>query len=582
MQRPVKFPYGISNIELLISNNYVFIDKTNYIELLEKDDRYSIFLRPRRMGKSLFVSMLEYYYDKNKKHLFEKVFSKLYIGKNRTEKANTFRVLSFDFSAIDTQTEEAAFRFFLKRIQTDMESFMKSYDLFDEDEILKILKADSPGDLMSTFFRSLKTWKDKTGDNIPIFIIIDEYDHFTNEILIRDLSEFKRSVSEDGYIRKFYEAIKTATKNGFVDRFFITGVSPITMDGLTSGFNVGSHISSVKKFHNMMGFAEHEVRDLLNLVLSDKSREEAIMLDLKNWYNGYKFNYDVQETIYNSDMVLYFLKLFADEQTYPQLMLDPNIMPDYGKLMKLFNVANYQNNIEVLEEILQKGYLTNDIIYQFSFEQDFDKTAFVNLLFYLGNLTLNGTDEYDTPRFVIPNYVIKELYWKYFAHVLQQEANLEYESTNVMKALREMVGGDITSMLALIEKLLQKLSNRDYRRFDEKYIKAILLAYVHQSKYYFARTEREVLNDGYIDLELLQHPANKGNIQQYVFELKYLKQADENQLQLTMQEAKTQLASYLEKDTHLKGLKKLKAIAIVTVKDKIYWEELNVGNLSLV
>ena len=571
----IKFPYGISSIEKLIEQGYVFVDKTKYIELLEKEDSYSIFLRPRRMGKSLFVSMLEHYYDINKKHLFEKVFSNLYIGKNPTPRASSYMVLSFDFSAIDTQTEEAAFRFFLKRIQSDMKSFMKSYNLFESEEIEIILDAGSPGDLMSSFFRSLKTWRDKTGDNRPIFIVIDEYDHFTNEILIRDLSEFKRSVSEDGYIRKFYEAIKTATKNSFVDRFFITGVSPITLDGLTSGFNIGKYLTGSEIFQDMMGFSEEETRNLLNLVLEDKSREQQIMSDLKFWYNGYRFNLDVEHTIYNSDMVLYFLDNFKFKQKYPKQMLDPNIMPDYSKLKKLFNVANYQANIEVLEEILQNGYLINDLIYQFSFDQDFDRTAFVNLLFYLGNLTLDGADEYDTPRFVIPNYVIKELYWKYFANVLQKEAKLEYESNNVMICLRKMVAGDIGPMFELIEKLLQNLSNRDFQRFDEKYIKAILLAYVHQSRYYYARTEREVTNDGYIDIELLQHPANHGNIQQYVIELKYLKKSEENLLESTMQSAKTQLKSYLENDIQLKTLQKLKAIAVVTIKDKIHWEIVN-------
>jgi hypothetical protein len=176
---------------------------------------------------------------------------------------------------------------------------------------------------------------------------------------------------------------------------------------------------------------------------------------------------------------------------------------------------------------------------------------------------------------VIPNYVIKELYWKYFANVLQKEANLEYESNNVMICLRKMVAGDIGPMLELIEKLLQKLSNRDFQKFDEKYIKAILLAYIHQSRYYYARTEREILNDGYIDIELLQHPANKGNIQQYAIELKYLKKSEENLLESTMQSAKAQLKSYLENDIQLKTLQKLKAIAVVTVKDKIHWEIVN-------
>jgi hypothetical protein len=416
----IKFPYGISNIEMLVRDNYVLVDKTRFIELLEQEERYSIFLRPRRMGKSLLVSMLEYYYDILKKDRFESIFSKYYIGQNPTPNANKYRVLCFDFSGIDSQTEEDTYKYFLDKIRMKMLSFMEIYNLLDKEKRQYVFQGDSPGNVMGRFFDGIKLWKEQTGDNIPIYLVIDEYDHFTNEILIRDLSEFKRSVSQDGYIRKFYEAIKIATREGFVDRFFITGVSPVTMDSLTSGFNIGSHLSGMKKFHDMMGFREDEVRELLNLVLLDKNREEQIMADLKNWYNGYCFNTDVSHTVYNSDMVLYFLKNFGDEQQYPQQMLDPNIMPDYGKLMKLFHVANYQNNLEVLDEILEKGHISSEQIFQFSFIKPFDKVDFINLLYYLGNLTLKGTTAAGKPLFHIPNHVIEILYWQFYGYVLQE------------------------------------------------------------------------------------------------------------------------------------------------------------------
>ena len=344
----VKFPYGISNIEKLIEQDFVFVDKTNYIELLEKEENYSIFLRPRRMGKSLFVSMLEYYYDILKKDKFDKIFSELYIGKNPTPMASSYRVLKFDFSGIDTQNDENTFYFFLEKIRSTLNTFMGMYNLLHEAERAQVLAAKSPGSMMNRFFDYLNLWKTKTVDEPKIYILIDEYDHFTNEILIRDLSEFKRSVTQDGYIRKFYEAIKIATQQGFVDRFFITGVSPITLDGLTSGFNIGKHLSGKKEFQDLMGFSETEVTSLLDLILADKTLAAGIMNDLKNWYNGYKFNVNAAHTVYNSDMVLYFLDNFKKEQSYPAQMLDPNIMSDYGKLSKLLGVADYQKNISVL------------------------------------------------------------------------------------------------------------------------------------------------------------------------------------------------------------------------------------------
>jgi len=570
----VKFPYGISNIEKLIEQDFVFVDKTNYIELLEKEENYSIFLRPRRMGKSLFVSMLEYYYDILKKDKFDKIFSKLYIGKNPTPMASSYRVLKFDFSGIDTQTDENTFKFFLDVIRETMSTFMGRYQLFSEQQQRHILEGDSPGNLLRRFFETLNLWKTQTGDELKIFILIDEYDHFTNEILIRDLGEFKSSVTQDGYIRKFYEAIKIATQQGFVDRFFITGVSPITLDGLTSGFNIGKHLSGKKEFHDLMGFSEAETASLLDLVLKDKTAATVIMNDLKNWYNGYKFNVDATHTVYNSDMLLYFLDNFQKEQSYPPKMLDPNIMPDYGKLSKLLGVADYQKNITVLKDVLENTYVASELIYQFNFEKHFDRTAFINLLYYLGNLTLGAQDENTGfPKFVIPNYVIGQLFWQNYALVLQEQANLEYSTDQIKDALIPAANGDISQFFELIEQVLQGLSNRDFQRFEEKYVKVMIMAYLFHAPFYYIRSEREIKNDGYLDLEVLRHPDKHSNPMQYAMEIKYLKQADENQLQSTMLAAKSQLKSYLEKDAILQSLQRLKAVAVVVVKDKVYWEE---------
>jgi len=322
----------------------------------------------------------------------------------------------------------------------------------------------------------------------------------------------------------------------------------------------------------MMCFSEQELENLLDLVLEDKNRLPVIMQDLKVWYNGYRFNVATSGTVYNSDMVLYFLKNFKYKQEYPRLMLDPNIMPDYGKLKKLFEVANYQENIAVLEEVLQKGTINTELIYQFSFSQSFDKIAFVNLLYYMGNLTIKGVDITDDVVFTIPNYVIKELYWQYYAFVLQQTAHLENEGSVVRDALHTAALGDISTLLSLVEKLLQKLSNRDFQRFDEKYIKTIIMAYTHLARFYYVRSEREVTNDGYLDIEILQHPANQGIVYQYVIELKYLKQSEEDKLESTMLAAKTQLQGYLAIDETLQNLPRLKAVAIVVVKDVIHWE----------
>mgnify|MGYP005840575801 CR=1 FL=1 len=500
--KQVFFPYGLSNFPQVVSE-YVYVDKTSYIELLEtRRERFLVYLRPRRFGKSLFVSLLEHYYDIRRKKDFQELFGRYYIGKNPTARANSYRILYFNFSAINTDTRESSQDGFNSRVSSQLWSFIEKYHLFDKtikEQIFSIYDAEK---VLANFFDAY-TAKEK----IPIYLLIDEYDHFTNEILARSIQEFKETVSLNGYVRKFYEAIKNATQQGIVDRFFITGVSPITMDSLTSGFNIVKHLTHHKDFEAMMGFSEGEVRELLNLVLEDKSREEQIMQDLRDYYNGYRFYPLSEQNIYNSDMVLYFLDHFKKKEEYPRQMLDPNIAPDYGKLKQMFKVANLQANLQVLEEVLEKGSVESEQIYQFHFEKDFGKKEFVNFLFYLGNLTIKESDLTGAVIFKIPNKVIEVLYWQYYAEVLQTWANLPREEDWVFPAVREMaLTGSYEKFFALIEKLLQNLSNRDYIRFDEKHVKMAMIAYFSQSNIFWVQSEREVAGGGYVDIELFSRP----------------------------------------------------------------------------
>lgn len=566
----IRFPYGLSNLESVATENYVFIDKTPFVETLENNVKFAVFLRPRRIGKSLFVSILEYYYDVLRKHKFDKIFAKYYIGKNPTPLANAYRVLKLDFSGIDTGTNESSFSGFITNIKSSLNSFLVAHK-FDKPEFKEeIFAQKNPAEVMKTFF---DIYKGLTNDKI--YLIIDEYDHFTNEILIRDLEEFKASVSSNGYIRKFYEAVKIATQAGIVDRFFITGVSPITLDSVTSGFNIVTHLTNEYDFHDMMGFTEQEVQSLVEMILEDKSRLPQIMNDLRLNYNGYKFHPEKKHTVYNSDMVLFFLEKFKNTQEYPRLMLDPNIMPDYGKLKKMFQMANWEDNIDVLETILKEQEITCSLIYQFNFEKGFRRTEFVNFLYYLGNLTMKGENEVSMPIFKIPNLVIGELYWEYYANVLQERAELPYEEDKVRPAVLAMALGNEKPFFELVERNLEILSNRDYQKFDEKYVKLLLISYTMQGSIFYVRSEREIGgNVGYVDVEFLVKPNNPKSHAQYVFEVKYLKKEEENLLEITQTAAEKQLRNYLEKDEILQGLTKLKAFTVVVVKSKVYMQEI--------
>ncbi len=562
----IRFPYGLSNLEKVVNENLVFIDKTPFVSLLESTTSYAVFLRPRRIGKSLFVSALEYYYDVLRKAKFEKIFGNYYIGKNPTPLASAYRVLKFDFSGIDTTTNQSSFSGFITNIQNSLINFLRANALYSEMIETKLLAQQNTAELMNTFF---SIYKGQSNDKI--YLIIDEYDHFTNEILIRDLDEFKSSVSQNGYVRKFYEAVKIATQAGIVDRFFITGVSPITLDSVTSGFNIVTHLTNEYDFHDMMGFTEGEVQSLVEMILEDKSRLPQIMNDLRLHYNGYKFNPAKNYTIYNSDMVLFFLEKFKNTQQYPRLMLDPNIMPDYGKLKKMFEMANWEDNLEVLETILKENRIESSLIYQFNFEKGFRRTEFINFLYYLGNLTIAGVNEFDSPVFKIPNLVIGELYWEYYANVLQERAELYYEEDKVRPAIFSLARGNEKPFFELVERNLEILSNRDFQRFDEKYIKLLIISYAMQGNVFFIRSEREVAgNLGYVDIEFLIKPNNQKTHTQYVLEVKYLKKEEEHLLETTQAAAEKQLRNYLENDEILQNLTQLKAFTIVVVKSKVY------------
>jgi len=565
----VKFPYGLSNFEQVATNDYVFVDKTPFIPLLEKE-RFVSYLRPRRFGKSLFLSVLEHYYDVLRKDKFETLFGKYYIGQNPTPLANAYRILNFNFSAINTDTRESSQQGFNFSVEMSIRSFCDIYSLFTEKQQEKICNAPDAEEMLTALFRAYSK-KNKE----PIYILIDEYDHFTNEILYRDINEFKDSVSKNGYVRKFYEAIKNATQQGVVARVFITGVSPITLDSLTSGFNIIKHLTHKAEFETLMGFTENEVKQLLNLVLVDKSRENEIMQELKRWYNGYKFYPFSQHQLYNSDMILYFLDEFKSEQNMPFRMLDPNIMPDYGKLKQMFEVVNVRKNQEVLKEILENGCVTSELIYQFILEQGFGRTEFVNFLYYLGNLTLKEAKTFSINTFKIPNRVIEELYWKYYAKVLQEYAHLDTETYDLQKVVLDMAkSGDYEPFFMMIEELLEGLSNRDFIQFNEKYVKMAIMAYMYLANIFYVRSEREVKNIGYIDVELLKAPQNPFPHKEFVLEIKYLKETDKNELEKVQQEAKTQLLNYYHNDPELQNKPDLTLLTVVIVKTKVYVQKL--------
>jgi len=556
----MRLPYGISDFETLINEDYHFIDKTPYIELIENSpEPYLFFFRPRKFGKSLLISILNYYYGIEYRDQFDQLFGKTYIGQHKTKKANQYYILRFDFSRIDTTSRENTFKGFLNNVKLAVENFIDTYksNKITDDQIEKILNHENPAEVLKQFFNY---YKDKR-----IYILIDEYDHFANEIIAFDFTHFSSIVSENGFVRKFYESIKTGTGTGVVQKLFITGVTPITLDSITSGFNIGKNVTTAIDFHEMIGFTEEEVSTIM-YPLSEESGLplKQIMEDMRQWYNGYRFNKFAETKIYNSDMVLYFATEFAraKQYQYPEEMIDVNIASDYTKIAKMFDVKNRKQNFEILDQLLLNDQVISGLTAQFNFNKEYTLENFVSMLFYLGFVSIKGYT-LDKLHFSPPNYVIRRLYYEFFLELVKKENHLEFDTMDISPKIFELAqNNNIRPFVALIEEALTALSNRDYIKFDEKYLKVLFVAYLNLSSVYYIKSEPEY-EGKYPDILLLFREPFKPNYQ-FLIELKYLKKSEANQYEKVRKEGLKQVANYLE-IPEIKELRELKSYLIIFV-----------------
>lgn len=526
MQKYIKIPYGLANFEKMAEADFYYVDRTHFIEKLENlGEQNLMFLRPRRFGKSLFISMLKYYYDVKQAAKFEAIFGKYYIGKNPTPLKNNFYILSFDFSGILTETEEKAHDGFLKKIKNAIEIFISTYFPAHKVELIAIINQENePSTTIGQLFTFLKNIQTEH----KIYLIIDEYDHFANELITWKLSIFKKVVSMNGWVRKFYEIIKTASGDGIVDRIFITGVSPITLDSLTSGFNIMKFVGHREDLHEMMGFTAAEVEQILLGVGVSSEHLAQTMSDLKGWYNGYLFCENIEkQRLYNPDMVLYFASEYLPIQKYPRRMLDINIMSDYGKIRRLFQIDNgEEKRLAILEELLQNGETMMKMTDQFSFSSGFTDRDFVSLLYYMGVVTIKNIRA-DKTLFCIPNYVIQQLYFEYFGQVLAEKTELTPDALGYGKAVDAMTfENNFMPLVNIVSKIMEKMSNRDNMNFGEKHLKSIFMAILMTSEAYYIHSELEI-DKMYIDL-FIEKTIRFSIPYQYLIEFKYYTKTEYN------------------------------------------------------
>ena len=556
-----KLPYGISDYERLIENDYYYIDKTEYIEKIENlSEPYIMFLRPRKFGKTLFTSTLENYYDVAKANKFERLFGGTYIGQHPTKLKNKYHILKFNFSGIDTSNEETTMKGFKEMIAIPIEGFVNKYkmDFYVNWEL-------TPEGLLSNLIEAFKVQKGEE----KIYVIIDEYDHFANELLGFNTNQFKNLVSKNGKVRKWYEILKKGTES-VIDRIFITGVAPITLDSLTSGFNIGTDITQDREFNEMIGFTKDELEKMMEELEIEKEEQNKLLPIMKENYDGYKFSIKGKEKIYNSNMCLYFLKDYVRFKEIPTQLIDVNIASDYSKLGKMLDLCKGEEREKIIEKTVTGEGIVSEITEKFNPAIEFGEKELVSMLFYLGYLTIAG-EEFEKPELKIPNRVMKEIYSDYFIKILNKATDLQITESDYNEILREIaLEGKIDKIIELMHKYLENLSNRDLVKFDEKYVKLIFYCIAMNLKIFRLKSEMEVQRK-YPDILLIPKDQEKG-YKAVMIEFKYLKKSEEARLEEKQKEAKKQIEEYGEFE-EIKEIPNLYKYTVVAVNDKVYVEK---------
>ena len=557
-----KLPYGISNYEELIIDDYYYVDKTMYIEKLENiAEKRIMFLRPRKFGKTLFTSMLENYYDFKKADKFERLYGNTYIGKNPTKLKNSYHILKFNFSGIDTENEETTIKGFKKEVASSIDVFVKKYGLD-----FYINTDDEAENILDNLIKAFGVQKAEE----KIYVIIDEYDHFANELLGFNTNQFKNLVSKNGKVRKWYEILKKGTES-VIDRIFITGVAPITLDSLTSGFNISSDKTQDERFNEMMGFTEKELKELMNQQNIEQEKQEEILPIMRENYDGYKFSLHGKEKIYNSNMCLYFLNNYLALERIPEQLIDMNIASDYTKLGKMLSLCKGEEREKVIEKTVSGEGIVSDIRQKFNPAMDFTEMDLISMLYYLGYLTIAG-EEFEKPKLKVPNKVMKEIYSEYFLEILKEETDLQIRESDYNEMLREIaLEGKIDKIIEMLGKYLKNLSNRDFIKFDEKYIKIIFYCIAMNLKIFRLKSEMEVQKK-YPDILLIPKDVSKG-YKGVMIEFKYLKKEEAGKLKEKQEEAKKQIKEYGEFE-EIRDLKNIYKYTVVAVNDEIYVEEI--------
>ena len=559
MNQPVKrkrIPYGMMNFIDVREDDCYYVDKTHYIPLIENANKYFFYIRPRRFGKSLTISMLHHYYNILEADKFEKWYGDLYIGKHPTPERNSYLIIYLNFAVVNAELN--SYRQSLDaHCNTEFNFFCDVYAQYLPEGIKEEMnkKKGAVEQLDYLYKECVKT-------NQQIYLFIDEYDHFTNKILSEPscLEDYKSETHGTGYLRSFFDTVKAGTYST-IKRCFVTGVSPVTMDDLTSGFNIGTNYSLSPEFNEMTGFNGEEVRAMLDYYATTcqfhHSTDELIEA-MKPWYDNYCFSEKSYggTTMYNSNMVLYFVDNYIRNGGYmPRNMVEENIRVDYNKLRMLIRKdKEFAHDASTIQTLVQQGYVTGELKTGFPAETVAEPDNFTSLLFYFGMLTISGTLEGET-KLTIPNQVVREQLYSYLLDTYN-EADLRFDNWEKGKLASAMAyRGDWKAYFDYIAECLHRYSSQRDKQKGKAYVHGFTLAMTAQNRFYRPISEQEN-QEGYADIFMFPLlDIYKDMLHSYIIELKYAKGKDSDEkVEQLRQEAITQANRYAASETVQKAI----------------------------
>lgn len=541
MEEIKQVPYGVSDFVTVRERNLYYVDKTMYLSLLEQQPDNLFYIRPRRFGKSLFISMLQAYYDKAMTDRFDSLFSGLWAHEHPTPLRGRYQMLYLDFSQVGGDIDHLSTHF-EEYCKVKLDGFMRKYQNEYPEVVVKVFFE------IQTVSGKLALIRDNAGAlRIPLYLIIDEYDNFTNIVLNEKGEEVYHAITHaSGFYRDVFKKFK-----GMFERIFMTGVSPVTLDDLTSGFNIGWHLSMNPKFDKMLGFSTEDVRAMLLYykevgMLPAESDVEVMLTEMKPWYDNYCFAKECLKQdarVFNCDMVLYYLRQYMDSGHSPERMVDPNTKTDYNKLKKLLQLDRLDGDRRgVIRRIVEEGQIITEVEESFPAKDLTNPNIFPSLLFYYGMLTIKGT--YGSQLILcIPNNNVRKQYYEYLLEGYNEYSGIRISSLLTLFT-RMSFDGQWHEALQYIADAYKNLSSVRDSIEGERSIQGFFMAYLSLNDYYITAPELE-LSHGYCDFFLLPNLTHYQSRHSYIVELKYLPKKDfEAKAAEQWQQAVEQIDSY--------------------------------------